>query len=412
MIKIGTDNITGAPFRIDPNRHIAVIGGSGVGKSSLLERIFIAFVSKKGFGGAFFDPHGDSARKLPLMVPKSRRDDIIYCDPDDDCPQFNPLYFFDPELLEQAKESCITVLKSLSGSDTAWGNLTPYNVRNGLDVLTEFESLCTLVHLMHFLASEKYRKRLLRKTADPFVKLYAELDLEQDMFTAAINKVAKLMRPNILSVIGWPQSLDLLECMNSGKIFIFRLSKGALGEETAQILYSLIISMFSIAALKRESQAVRPPFLIVADEAQNATAGGRMGVLLAEARKYGISLCIAQQGLYQTPLRDDILTNAATQIVFNASGDDAETMSKNWNDENTRAFSITDLPRYRFFARTFNKSHQPIVKQVDALPAPVLRFKSDADRQRTFDGIVYQSKMRYAVPRDKIRVKVNEVLGE
>ena len=411
MITIGTETISGKPFRIDPNRHIAVIGGSGVGKSSLLERIFASFVSKKGCGGAFFDPHGDSARKLPLMVSQSRRRDIIYCDPDGDCPQFNPLYFIDLELLEQAKESCITVLKSLSGSDTAWGNLTPYNVRNGLDVLTELESLCTLVHLMHFLASEKYRKRLLRKTADPFVKLYAELDLDQDAFTAAINKVAKLMRPNILSVIGWPESLDLLECMNSGKIFIFRLSKGALGEETAQILYSLIISMFSIAALKRESQAVRPPFLIVADEAQNATAGGRMGVLLAEARKYGISLCIAQQGLYQTPLRDDILTNAATQIVFNASGDDAETMAKNWNEENTHAFDITDLPRYRFFARTFNNSNNPNVKQVDALPAPVLNFKSDEERQATFDSIVYQSKRRYAIPRGDIQAKIKEILA-
>src|ERR1051326_6736460 len=280
MIKIGTDNITRAAIHIDPTRHIAVIGSSGVGKSSLLERLFISFISQKGHGGAFFDPHGDSAKTLPLMVPKFRRDDIIYCDPDEDaCPQFNPLYFIDPELLEQAIESCVTILKSLSGSDTAWGNLTPYNVRNGLDVITELEDLATFVHLMHFLASEKYRKKLLRKSKDPFVKLYAELDLKQDAFTAAINKVAKLMRPNILSVIGWPESLDLLECMNSGKIFVFRLSKGALGEETAQILYSLLISMFSIAALKRESQSVRPPFFIVADEAQNAVAGGRMGVI-------------------------------------------------------------------------------------------------------------------------------------
>jgi len=412
MNKIGTDNITGAPFRIDPTRHIAVIGGSGVGKSSLLERIFISFISQKGYGGAFFDPHGDSARKLPLMVPKHLRDNIIYCDPDEDaCPQFNPLYFIDPELLEQAIESVATLLKTLSGSDSAWGNLTPYNVRNGLDVLTEFEKLATLVHLMRFLAAEKYRKQLLRKTVNPFVKLYAGLDLEQDAFTAAINKVAKLMRPNILSVIGWPESLDLLECMNSGKIFIFRLSKGALGEETAQILYSLIISMFSIAALKRESQAVRPPFLIVADEAQNATAGGRMGVLLAEARKYGISLCIAQQGLYQTPLRDDILTNAATQIVFNCSGDDAKTMADNWKDENTHDFDLTNQSRYEFRVRSFNRSNQPVVRQVNALPATTLRFKSDEEREAKLEGIIYQSKMRYAVSRKRIQAKVKNILA-
>jgi hypothetical protein len=234
MITIGTETIKYGLFRIDPTRHISVIGGSGVGKSSLLERIFVSFVSQPGCGGAFFDPHGDSARTLPLIIPKTRRDDIIYCDPDEDaCPQFNPLYFIDPELLEQAIETVATVLKQLSGSDSAWGNLTPYNVRNGLDNITEFEKLCTLVHLMRWIANEKYRRQLLRKSKDPFVKLYADIELGQDAYTAAINKVAKLMRPNILSLIGWPKSLDLLECMNTGKIFIFRLSKGALGEETA-----------------------------------------------------------------------------------------------------------------------------------------------------------------------------------
>ncbi len=412
LIKIGKESISGNPYRIDPTRHISVIGGSGVGKSSLLERLFISFVSKKGHGGAFFDPHGDSARVLPLLVPKSRRDDVIYCDPDEDaCPQFNPLYFVDPELLEQAIETCLTILKALSGSDAAWGNLTPYNVRNGLDSITEFEKLATLVHLMRWLANEKYRGKLLRKTDKPFVKLYRDIELEQDVYTAAINKVAKLMRPNVLSLIGWPESLDLLECMNNGKIFIFRLSKGALGEETAQILYSLILSLFSIAALKREAQSERPPFLIAADEAQNAQHGGRMNVLLAEARKYGLSTLTAFQQFHQVSFMHDILANAGTQIVFNPSGEDARVMADNWNNEKVVASQITDLPRYQFYVRTFNEDNNPEVKLVESLPALKPRFKSERERNATFDGIIYQSKRRYGIPRAKIDDFVREVLS-
>jgi hypothetical protein len=46
------------------------------------------------------------------------------------------------------------------------------------------------------------------------------------------------MRPNILPIIGWFKSFDLLDAINTGKIIVARLAKGALGDETAQILYA------------------------------------------------------------------------------------------------------------------------------------------------------------------------------
>jgi len=256
---------------------------------------------------------------------------------------------------------------------------------------------------------EKYRDRLLNASRNPFVKLYQKQLGDTAILAPAINKLAKLMRPNILSVIGWPKSLDLLDAMNSGKILICRLSKGRLGEETAQILYSLIVSMVSIAALKREKQDIRPPFLIVADEAQNAIHGGRFGTLLAEARKYGISLCTAFQGFYQVPFKDDVLTNAATQIVFNASGEDAETMAKNWNDPDVLPSHITGQSRYEFKARSF-ENDQPIVRTVIAPSQLKIRIKKKAQRH-TFEKVVRQSMMRFGVPRKSIEKLTTEVLS-
>jgi hypothetical protein len=405
-ITIGTKSIGGASYRIDPARHINIIGGSGAGKSSLLENIFVDFVSQ-GYGGLFCDPHGDTANRLPLLIPKNRREDIIFIDPDADSnPQFNPLYFTDPEELELAKETCLTILKALAGSDSAWGNATPYNVRNDLDAVCEKVKDPTLVHVFRFLLDESYRDGLLDASVNPFVKLFQKLISSmrnQDTFMPAVNKVAKLMRPNILSIVGWHESLDLLHAMNSGKIIICRLSKGALGEETAGILYSLIISMFSIAALKREGQATRPPFLIVADEAQNAVHGGRFGTLLAEARKYGISLCTAFQGFYQVNFMHDILTNAATQIVFNCSGDDAETMIKNWNDEKLYFPSqITELPRYQFYCRTFNESDRPEVDLLKAPPQLKVNVKGRKAQKRAFEKALHESRTRYSVSRKQV----------
>jgi hypothetical protein len=146
-----------------------------------------------------------------------------------------------------------------------------------------------------------------------------------------------------------------------------------LGEEIAQILGSLLVSMVSIAALKREKQSKRPPFMLVADEVHNFTHGGRFGTLLAEARKYGITLVTALQGGYQVPFINDLFSNCPTQIAFNVSGKDAEAIAENWRyneypDEVT-ANKITALPRYQFYCRTF-QADQPTVISLTGLASP------------------------------------------
>jgi len=232
MITIGTNQKNGHPYLIDPERHINLIGASGTGKSSLLERIFIEFL-RQGYGGLFVDPHGDVADRLPLLIPKNRRRDIIWFDPDAwAVPAFNPLYFTDPEQLELAKETCLTILKALAGSDSAWGNATPYNIRNDLDAVTEnpqLVSVPTLVHVFRFLVDDAYRTKLMDASQNQFVKLFQKqlADNKREvpsLLAPGINKLAKLMRPNILSTIGQPESIDLLKAMNENKIGVGQLT--------------------------------------------------------------------------------------------------------------------------------------------------------------------------------------------
>ena len=123
--------------------------------------------------------------------------------------------------------------------------------------------------------------------------------------------------------------------MNKKRIVVCRLSKGRLGEEIAQILGSLIVSMVSIAALKRERQKSRPLFMCVVDECHNFVHGGRFGTILAEGRKYGVSLVAGTQGMYQLPFAKDLLANCPTQIIFNASG---EGMPSSWQRTGGRTF--------------------------------------------------------------------------
>ena len=408
-IIIGNDSLTGRPYRIDPTRHINVLGGTGVGKSSLLEHIFVDFI-KQGYGGLFLDVHGDTADRLSLLVPSSRKRDFIWFDPDAGAvPSLNPLSFDDPEELELAKETCLTLLRALAGSDSAWGNETPHNMRADIDAVCEHVPNPTLVHVYRFLIDDDYRNRLLNASTNPFLFLFKKafnklrVTDQSAKLAPGINKLSKLMRPNILPIIGNPAAINPLEIMNGNKIMVCRISKGRLGEETAMILYSLIVSLFSIAALQREKQTYRPPFIIVADEAQNGVHGGRFGTLLAEARKYGISLVTAFQGSYQMPIMRDILTNAATQIAFNASGADAQLLSDNWQNPSVTPQHITELSRYEFYSRTF-ENNQPIVRKIIA-PPPLKPRRHDPTK------LIKQSLERWGTDPKDVQAKINRFLA-
>jgi hypothetical protein len=63
-------------------RHIYLIGGTGNGKTTLLEYGLLQDI-QAGKGVALIDPHGDSAQKLLRYIPKSRIKDVIYLNPRD-----------------------------------------------------------------------------------------------------------------------------------------------------------------------------------------------------------------------------------------------------------------------------------------------------------------------------------------
>src|ERR1700733_4084099 len=372
QISIGSDSITGREFFIDSTKHISVEGMSGMGKSTLLVNLFIEHI-RQGNGGLFIDPHGDTADAIAKLIPKSRMRDFIWIDPDASLvPPFNPLHFNSPEELELGKESLFTTFKSLAGS--AWGDESARVIINAIDAVCEYFDHPTPVHIFRFMADDKFREKILSASNNPLLQMFKEQydeklrDSEQmSKFSPPINKVGKLLRPSIIPIIGQPKSLDFLDIMNSKKIVVCRFSKGRLGEEIAQILGSLVVSMVSISALKREKQRIRPPFMLVADEVHNFVHGGRFGTLLAESRKYGITLVLATQGMHQLPFAKDVFSNCPTQISFNVSGEDAKAIEENWNEEQVQATHITSLPRYEFYCRTFS-DNAPVARRVKGWP--------------------------------------------
>ncbi len=118
--------------------------------------------------------------------------------------------------------------------------------------------------------------------------------------------------------------------MDHKKILLIKLNKGKL-RQSADLLGSLFMAKLQLAAFSRADIpiAARVPFYLYIDEFQNF-ASESFGVVLSEARKYGLSLILAHQTLQQIPkeLRSVILDNAGIQVYFRTNREDAELLAK------------------------------------------------------------------------------------
>ena len=81
----------------DRLRHLAILGKTGMGKSTLLYNLLTTDIAA-GRGVALIDPHGDLADSLLPAIPRSRTNDVVLFDAGDrEHPlAFNPLSCPDP----------------------------------------------------------------------------------------------------------------------------------------------------------------------------------------------------------------------------------------------------------------------------------------------------------------------------
>jgi hypothetical protein len=122
--------------------------------------------------------------------------------------------------------------------------------------------------------------------------------------------------------------------MDDGKILLFNLSDGILGEQTTQLLGQLIIAKIQIAVMSRADtpKKARFPFYLYLDEFPTFTgvASDSYQKILARSRKYNFGVTLAMQQTHQIPdnLLKEILGNVSTILAFNVSRDDAGELCK------------------------------------------------------------------------------------
>lgn len=323
----------------DRQRHMYIVGKTGMGKSTLLENMAVQDI-QNGEGMAFIDPHGSAAEVLLEYVPEHRVNDVVYFAPFD---LENPISFNVMEDVGADKRHLVvsglmSTFKKIWVD--AWSARMEYILTNALLVLIEYPDT-TLLSVNRLFNDKAFRLKVVDYCTDAAVKSFwvDEFANYTERFAAEAlpaiqNKIGQFTgNPLIRNIIGQPHSsFDFREMMDQKKIVIINLSKGLIGETNANLLGSMLTTRIYLAAMSRADLPVAemkkmPNFYFYVDEFQSF-ANATFANILSEARKYHLNLIIAHQYIEQMEeeVRDAVFGNVGTTVAFRVGPFDAETL--------------------------------------------------------------------------------------
>ncbi|MEX2181902.1 MAG: type IV secretion system DNA-binding domain-containing protein [Gemmatimonadaceae bacterium] len=346
--------------RRDRHSHIAVVGKTGTGKSTLLESIVLQD-AVAGDGCALLDPHGDLVRNVLARLPDSARPRLVLLDATDPAASigFNPLAPTSPDRRSLVAAGIVEVFKKLWSED--WGPRLEHLLRNVVLTLLDSPS-STFADIPRLIADRTFRAQLVADVRDDIVRSFwtDEFDRYSPPFRAVVvaplqNKLGALLTdPTVRRILVEPvREIDLREVMDQGKILLVNLDKGQIGEGPSATLGSFLVSHLALAAVQRSNmpEGERRDFAIVLDEFQTFTTLS-LATMLAELRKFRVGMVLANQHLSQLDpaIRDAVFGNAGTVISFRVGGADAAFLAREFAPT-FAAEDLISLPRYHIYIR-------------------------------------------------------------
>lgn len=403
---VGVSTFPGSerPIAIDVQaqlRHQHLIGPTGTGKSTAMIGQIVQNL-QAGVGVTVLDPKGDLVADLLARIPEDRQDDVILLDAsDEEMPVgLNPLRSASGSG-EVMVENLVGLMHSLWSH--SWGPRLDDILRAALLTLVQQNQGMTLVEVAPLLLSESFRRRCLGRLDDPvglesFWGWYQGLsDAERATVVAApLNKLrAFTMRPRLRRILGQSEpKLDMAEVLSGGKILLVNLASGVLGEDAAALLGSILVAELwhattARAAIPPEERRLHVAYL---DEFQHfLNMPTPVATVLAEARGLGLGLVLAHQHLHQlsTEVREGVLANARSRLIFQCAAGDARALSKELGTSLTPD-DLQGLGAYEVVASLFAGGQIAPPCTVRTLPAPESTSDPNAIRQL--------SRSRYGTP--------------
>ena len=382
-----SSNTTFGIKRADRLFHMYAIGKTGTGKTTLLETLIRQDI-RAGRGCALIDPHGDLVERIAAWVPPERRDALHYVNvPDPTQPYgYNPLKRVRKDVIPLAASGLMEAFKK-HWTDS-WGVRMEHVLRNAIYALLE-QGDASLSDVLRLLMDTKFRKGVLARVTNEQVRQFWAEEYDQYSFRYRADSIAPIQNkvgafladPLMRRMLTEPKRmLHFRRIMDRREILLVNLARGKIGEDTAALLGSLLVTTIGLAAFSRADapETERPDFLLYMDEFQNFTTLS-VATMISELRKYHVGLILANQHLSQLEqdVRDAVLGNVGTLIAFRVGPQDAVLLGREFVDR-FEPIDLMDLPNHHIYLRLM----------IDGAPSrpfsatTVLPISHDNDRYR------------------------------
>lgn len=410
----------------DRSRHTYIVGATGSGKSSLLYSLILGDIhDPRRPGVGLLDPHGDLYERVLNAIPAERMRDVVLIDASD---FENPVGL---NVLEAngAIQQSFLVNEMIRVMDVMWdlrstgGPMWATYFRNALLLaMANPDRPGTLLDVQQIFENEAFRRALVDRCPDSFVaRFWGELaeraSGESSLTNIApyiISKISPFVaNPVVRPMIGQPRStVDFRAVIDNGRILLINLTKAALQDADSRILGTMILGKLFSAALGRAAQrpSERRSFHLFVDEYQNFSNDAAAS-MLAEARKFGLYLTMANQNLNQLQNKDgslnvaeSVIANVATKIFFRLGVADAVDLRPYFEPALSVA-DIVELPDFHAVCR--------IMSMNKPLPPFVVKFQAPPNGSVTgiADEIRTECRSKYARPRATIERKIANLYG-
>lgn len=421
---IGTGYYRGVkrPIHVDVRdrmRHMYIIGKTGVGKSELLKEMIKQDI-EAGRGVCVIDPHGDLIEDTLRYIPPDRAEDVILFDPSEtERPMGLNLLEAQTEEQKHFITSAIINLMYKLYDPQRTGIIGPrfeHAVRNAmLTIMSEPGS--TFIEIVRVMTDQKYVQELLPKVQDPIVRRYWTDQIAQtsdfhksEVLDYIVSKFGRFVTNKMMrNIIGQSKSsFDFRDVMDNGKILLINLSKGKLGEENSTFLGLLIIPKILAAAMSRVDtpEDQRRDFFLYVDEFQNF-ATPDFAVILSEARKYHLSLTVANQfiGQMDEEVKNAIFGNVGTQIAFRLGVTDAAYMQREFQPRFSES-DLINIERFHAYMKTI-VNNEPVEPFSVDMTKDIAKLKADRN-EKIAQAIIQLSKLKYGRPKEIVEAEITQ----
>jgi hypothetical protein len=376
----------------DRSTHLAIVGSTGTGKSTLLHSL-IKHSIENGDGLILLDPHGHLYRQALESVPARRAKDVVLIDFTDfeHAVGINFLETSGPHkqmLTNFVANEMIKIFDRLYDLRQTGGPMFEQYMRSALMLLmeNEFEG-GTLVEVPLLFQDSEFRQYLIEHCGNPHVTTFWTQQAERACGEISLANMAPYITSKlnqftnnalVRAVIGQSKStVNFQDILNGGKILLVNLSKGLLSQMDAQLLGMLIMGKIFAAAMERSasSDSCRKTFMFVDEFGNFAT--DTAAYMLSESRKFGLSLTMAFQNLAQLNAQDgkqnlleSLLGNVGSLALFRVGPMDADKLAS-YTRPDFAAEDLQDLPNHHAVARLLidNQPCRPFVFKTAPTPS-------------------------------------------